>query len=297
MIISEIRHSIILTELEKKTVLNAINETLSINRQVKNEAMRINTIFLEKFREVEWIRMPGYGQKVVEFSENVFELPFSVTFTFVCYNIFNPEQYEAADRKLGFGGAQLKGVKSISAVVGCLSGNVKTNALPSIQHELEHLFQQVKKEGGGLRVKGFGKDVGDQIYKTAVSVLHDKTATNDERDVAFIIYTHANHEIDAFANQLYQELENGKCNTDETLKKSKAFIYYKVGKNRLSAIRNNRDTYEPIINSYGLKFNNFISVYSGLNRRFINKIGKVLTCFNDEILSNSQVDFFDLNNI
>ena len=296
MIISEIRHSTILNEAEKRVVLNAINETLSINRQVKNETTRINNIFLEEFRKTEWTRMPGYGRKVVEFNERVFGLPFFVTFTFVCYNVLYPEQYEAAGRSLGFGGAQLKGVKSISAVIGCLSGSIKTNAMPSVQHELEHLFQMVKKEGKGLRVKGFGKDVGDSIYKTAINVLHDKTATDEEMGVAFIIYTHSNHEIDAFVNQLYSELKEGE-NTDEVLKKSKAFMYYKVGKNRLSVIKANKDTYEPIINSYGLKFNNFISVYSDLNRRFINKIGKVLTYFNDELLSESQVDFFDLNNI
>ena len=61
----------------------------------------------------------------------------------------------------------------------------------------------------------------------------------------------------------------------------------------LKIIKNNREAYEDVITSFGFEYEKFLKTFSKLNRRYIIKIGKVLSRFNEE----NQPDEVLLNNL
>ena len=294
MLIEEIKITPTLTENDKKTLLKAINEALAINKAVENEALKIYNIFLGKLNDVDWVKGGDtFSYKEIVFDENVFSQPFNVVFKFNCVNVYKPEFYDDVKRRFSFGNGGMVGAKKFVATVGFLSGSMKDSILPVIQHELEHLYQMTRKKSVKLLINGLGQK-SSKIYNTALKTLKNPEATEEQYNVAFLIYTHADFEEDAFVNQMFQELKIGNGIGAEEIKKTNAFKYYKIGIRNLSIISKNREVYEPIINSFGMKCGDFIFVFKKMNRRFIEKIGKVLVKYNDELMENSMIEFFNL---
>ena len=98
-------------------------------------------------------------------------------------------------------------------------------------------------------------------------------------------------------NQLYRRLKSDDDKKIEIIKKSPAFRYFKIGQNKIKYIKNNREKYESILKkTFGLKYDSFVSNITKANKRFIKKIGKVITLYDDETIENGGIiDFFDLN--
>lgn len=301
LIEDEIKWGQTLNEHDKNLLLGIIKETLSINADVINETNRIYDIFLEKIRYAEWKKLEGgmVSETIIEFNDKAFGGQEKVTFTFNCYNVFNVYSYGIFKSKYSFGNGGTNRTKNIIVNVGFLSGRLKDSPKPTLQHELEHLYQTIKI-GGSLTINGFGKKNSEayewalKLLTTGNNLITNRKCTQEEYDVAFLVYTHADYEIDGFVNQLYQELKFSPDTTSKAIKKSSAYRYYLDGKENLKLIKSKPEVYKPIIEKLGIKYKDFVSLFTHLNNRYIHKIGKILIQYDDHLMENTMIDFFDL---
>lgn len=292
MLINEINTSKVLSDQEKDELIDLIKENLSINLEVENLSRKIYHRFLKEFNGIEYKKDSVlFSEKKVAFTEEVFGQ--DIMFIFNCYNVYDKGHYDMVGERFGFGNGFLSGRDKITVNVGLLSGSIKTNPTGTIQHEIEHFFQKMKT--GGLKPNNVSMNIGRKAYDKALDLLRNKVYKSvEEYRVAFLIYTHADFEEDGFVNQLYQALLSGDGDDDEIIKNSPAFKYYVFGKKMIKEIEENRKGYEGYINKFGYRFNDFLSIYKNNNKRFISKIGKVLTKYNEELTHDGQVDMMNL---
>lgn len=294
----EIERSQYLNEEEKRFFITIINESLSINNAVVDETNNIYGIFLENIQNLKWEKIEGgkAAKAELSFSYKPFNVDFDTEFNFICYNVYDANLYSIFKTSYSFGNGGTRGTIKISINVGFLNGKLKESPKPTLQHELEHLYQRVKINGN-LIIKGFGETNRDAyewarlLLTNGINTITNQKYTNEEFDVAFLVYTHANYEIDAFVNQLYQDLKvSFKHDSDpKVIKNSSAYKYYITGKEYLEAIKSNPKIYKPIIEPLGIKYKDFVSLFTTLNNRFIRKIGKALAKYETYLMENTTV--------
>jgi hypothetical protein len=224
-----------------------------------------------------------------------------MTFVFNCYNIFKidaDKNYYRQKFKLNKGNT-LRNIIEINVEI--FSGTkIETNIKGILQHELEHVFQKIKTGKNVLYANKISKDLNKTLYSHATNVLRSSPSKSsiEEKRIAQLIYSHTDFEEDAFVNTLYSNLtdENQEKSKDEIIKASAAFRYYKFGKILLAEIEQQPEKYEEIISQYGFTLQNFLKLYKYYNKRFIMKIGKVLTRYDEYFLKNGGlIDFFDID--
>ena len=287
MLIEEIRNSFVLKNNEKKIILSAINEALSINDDVLRITESVFKEFVEKSSKTPFI-YDAQGPsdiKTKRFISKAEILGKEITFIFNCFNVLNSSKYETYVQKYRIGNAETILEKYIVFVsAGFISGTLKTNVKSFLQHEIEHLYQYFKSKRLNSYVSTFSKN-GPTAYKKAYSILSSNSGNIDKETfyAAYIIYTLSESEIDAFVNQLYRELEeNQENNVDEVLKDSNAYIYYTTSERLLNIIKANRDDFEHVVENFGFEYDKFIKIFSKLSKRYVLKIGKVLTRYSEE---------------
>ena len=285
--IEEIRNSFVLKNNEKKIILSAINEALSINDDVLRITESVFKEFVEKSSKTPFI-YDAQGPsdiKTKRFISKAEILGKEITFIFNCFNVLNSSKYETYVQKYRIGNAETILEKYIVFVsAGFISGTLKTNVKSFLQHEIEHLYQYFKSKRLNSYVSTFSKN-GPTAYKKAYSILSSNSGNIDKETfyAAYIIYTLSESEIDAFVNQLYRELEeNQENNVDEVLKDSNAYIYYTTSERLLNIIKANRDDFEHVVENFGFEYDKFIKIFSKLSKRYVLKIGKVLTRYSEE---------------
>lgn len=135
-----------------------------------------------------------------------------------CYNYFSKEYYDFANiDNYGWSVFINKRLSLMGLIIPCISGTiVKKDAMDSIQHELEHLYQQIM----------MGK-----IFKDSYKYANIKTNrnSNDEivRKTAELVYGCIKSEQDGFINGLYAYLmAMPKMVSWETLKETPAWKLY-----------------------------------------------------------------------
>lgn len=287
MLIEEIRNSFVLKNNEKKIILSAINEALSINDDVLRITENVFKDFVEKSNKTPfiydaWAPSDIKTKRVISKAEILGK---EITFVFNCFNVLDSSKYETYMQRYRIGNAETS-LKKYTIVVsaGFISGTLKTNVKSLLQHETEHLYQYFKGKRLNSYDPTFSKN-GPSAYKKAYSILSSNSGNVDKETfyVAYIIYTLSESETDAFVNQLYRELEeNHESNIDEVLKNSNAYTYYVTSRRLLNIVKTNKDNFEHIVENFGFEYNKFIKIFSKLNKRYIVKIGKVLTRYNEE---------------
>lgn len=277
MIKNEIKHSLILTESEKRRIIKSINEALAVNDSLVNKTDEIYKEFLSELKQTDfqYTYSQDFKAGMVVFSRDFFGA--DIRFEFRCCNILNKDRFEEISDHYQLGNAFFNVNKALVCIyVALLSGSLKTNVKSLLQHELEHAYQLI--HGKTLNSK-----VGKDSYAKAYKLLRDGTDSETELKVAYIIYTQTDSETDAFANQLYQDLSTEKnLSPDEVLKNSTIYTYYKNSRKLLREIKFNREKFEADINNFGYSYDRFMNLFTKLNRRTINKIGKILTRYNEE---------------
>lgn len=277
MIINEIKHSFVLTENDKRRIIKAVNEALAINDSLTDKTEEIYNEFMSELRRAkfQYLYSPDFKVGMVEFQADFFGI--EITFEFRCYNVLDKDRYEAISDRFQLGNAFFnKKNNSVLIYVGLISGTIQTPVKSLLQHELEHVFQL-------MHGKTLNSKVGEESYNKAFRVLTNGTNSETEMKVAYIIYTQSETETDAFANQLYQDLKtsNG-LNPDKVVKESQIFSYYKNSNRLLKEIKTNREKFEEEIKRFGYSYDKFINLFGKLNKRTMNKIGKVLARYNQE---------------
>lgn len=285
--------SALFSKSDKDDLLKSLNENLSINYEVENETYEIYKKFLEQNNKTLYNERVDAccSKKVVKFVYNVFG-KLQMPFIFNCYNIFRNGEDPNYYRKKYFLGHGSTTSKGITINVEIISGTkINTDIRGILQHELEHVFQKIKTEKNILYANKISKDLNKKIYLRAIKVLSPTFPSEysiEETRIAQLIYSHTDFEEDAFVNALYSNLtdKNQEKSEDEIIKTSAAFRYYKSGKTLLAKIEQQPEKYEKIISQYGFTLQNFLKLYKYYNKRFIMKIGKVLTRYNQYFIEN-----------
>lgn len=279
MLLEEIQLTDLLSGGQKKTLLSAINEALAINDELLELTDSVYLKFNTELNKSPFRYIIGEEHdikfKAVEFDTEFKHRRIGVRFR--CFNILNPASAEYYEDKYHLGNAETEvDLMRVTINAEFLSGTLKTNIKSLLQHELEHLFQTIQ----GKKLNSYA---GGSAYNKAYKILKDGTRDRKLFYVSYIIYTLSESEIDAFVNQLYQELSSaGIDDAVRALKESNAYGYYLNSKRLLKLIKTNREEYEDVIASFGFDYERFLRLFSKLNRRYITKIGKVLARFNEE---------------
>jgi hypothetical protein len=294
MFLKEIQLTNLLSSGQKKTLISAINESLAINDELVSVTESVYSKFKDEFKKSQFQYLNG-EQNDIKFKTITVDTKFGkerIRIFFRCFNILNDKSSQHYEEKYSLGNAEtIVELKEIYINAEFLSGTLKTNVKSLIQHELEHLFQVIR--GKKLNSYGLGQK-GVDAYNKAYRILKSNTQDLKLFHVSYVIYTLSESEVDAFVNQLYQELSSvGIRDAIQTLKNSNAYNYYLNSKKLLKIIKNNREAYEDVITSFGFEYEKFLKTFLKLNQRYITKIGKVLSRFNEE----NQPDEVLLNNL
>lgn len=145
----------------------------------------------------------------------------------------------------------------------------------TIMHEVEHLFQKGQK----TKIPSKYED----IYDKAVKVLMDEESDYTSIYFAKFIYCCSELEQDAFANELYQELDvpyhTNKDNESEIIHNSSIYTALYHIRDVIANIKDGTigTRIESIVQYYGKNENWFINLGINAEKRIIEKIRKVYT--------------------
>ena len=291
-------HSLYLTEQQRTKLNTVINEEMTINNNVSKILENIIKLFNDSFKTINFTKVNNaFSMKKISFNykwENAV-----VFFNFKCYNVFDKKYYNTIKKLYNLGNGEVnETTKTITINLGYISGTLQTPLSTVLRHEEQHIFQILM----GRQINNWHmNDFGKKIYLKAVEIIKKKTSTIEDYIVAFPLYTQSDNEVDAFINQLYQELvENNIKQLDEDfiILNSSVYKYYLMSKKYLRLIKNDRTKYEPNIIQFGLTFEKYIKMIDKALNRTIQKIGKVIVKYNkdyplkgaDEIMFNDLID-------
>ena len=298
MLLKEIQLTNLLSRNQKRALISAINESLAINDDVLKSVDTVYDDFIKESSKIPFL-YDVMNPRDLKFKKVIIKEEIdgkNITFVFNCYNILDKDKLEDYTLQYNLGNGESKLESHIVTItVGLLSGTPTTNIKSLLQHEIEHIYQYFR----GKKLNTYDattRENGPEAYKKAYSILLGDSDNVDKETfyVAYVIYTLSETEIDAFVNQLYHELSGRtENNIIEVLKSSHAYTYYVNSKKLLNIIRNNRNAFEAVVNSFGFDYDKFVRIFTKLNKRYILKIGKVLTRYNQE----NQPDEVLLNNL
>jgi len=269
-------NTIYLMEEQTSELNNVICEELTINNSVTELLKKISEKFTEEFSKKSFERVRNFSYKKIEFTYYCFNT--IVKFVFNCYNAFNAFEYENLKKSFSIGNGQTNETQKIITInLGFISGTQQTPCIDVLRHEEHHIFQMCKQKD--INNWGKGKK-GKDVYLKASEILQDNNSNNNDFIVSFLIYTQSPNEVDAFVNQLYEQLVASNFGDEiKTISKSQVYSYYLTSKKYLNIIINNRIRFEKIINDFGWKYNTFVKIIQKALKRTINKIGKVIIKF------------------
>lgn len=141
----------------------------------------------------------------------------------------------------------------------------------TLQHEFEHIFQQMHAGKPALH-----KDSTRLIYNKANALINNPS-TNAEKIVGYAVYYNTKFEKDAYANDLYKTImDNPKDNPYEIVKNN--IVYRNVEVIKRSVLeRDNRKAFEPIVaDTFGKTYKWFLRITEHMVDAYMKKVGKVL---------------------
>lgn len=272
--------------LEISTDINkAINEELGIADEVKNASDFIKNEIISKLnQENKNIIADGVSSKKINFSEKVFNK--TIHFQIGYYNFKDKIYYQKYINKYGdFEGSSVSNDGKFNYIqinFYSISGYIDNkNLSDTIQHELEHIFQQVKAK------KSFG---GQQLYNYSFQFLN--TNNLNDRALAIIVYMSRQSEIDAFINGLYGFLKNGHklLGSREDIKESPIYqqlVNLKWAKKYIIDNINNIELQQAIAvyqNNYDINYNKFLKLADYAIDNVNQKIGRVIIKYKNDCL-------------
>ena len=158
--------------------------------------------------------------------------------------------------------------------VFAISGTInKEKAMETIQHEIEHIYQQIKMGNG------FGSD---SLY---VKLKNDMESSDENRvKISKMIYYTIKSEQEAFVNGLYAYfMDLNEPYSEERLKKSETWNNYIFLKKVLSELEHN-DEMKAIFNEYFCEFGITVKDMERETNNFLHRIGRaIIKIQNDKI--------------
>jgi len=159
------------------------------------------------------------------------------------------------------------------------------------QHEIEHLFQEMKSSKDLLN-----NDKSKKMYNTATKLA--KSTDAFEKIVGYVIYYNNKFEKDAFINEIYKQImDNWQIDPFETVKNT---IVYKnintIDKVTNTLTPNQKEKINEILNTtFNKTFNWWYNMAKNVVKTYTNKIGKtIIKAQNDIIKFHPHLIFNDI---
>lgn len=212
-------------------IFEAINEELGISDEVAKEAYRISDIVLKNTEKQEKKRIcPGVFTNTFRFSRKVFD----ETVNFVITNTYfsDSKLYFAYRKKYPKRANSFNHENAtISIQVDYINGWHDMESLEgALQHELEHIFQNVNAGYAPQKTKQYKLASANYANKDSVISL-----------VSRIVYFSEEREIFAFANQAYQALMDRDSSPREDIENTKLYFAYKTLKKGVDFLEKSKD--------------------------------------------------------
>lgn len=258
-----------------KRFFKALKEERNVSREVQNEANEFFELIVELLNNINIDYNQNPFQKAkYEFQTELFNHPINVyleTYFFEDVEIYN--QYKNLIRYFYQYNKHTNTIYLTSVVVG---RDVVPNTLPTkLAHEIMHTFQYEKT----------GKDLLHPMkYYDNIKGL--STEQNDIiKSIKSIIYLSSHYEQEAYANELYHELQFiHPSNYLDILNSCNSYLAYKQLEKdviKLSELKNNEFVIS-ILKDYGFSYDYFIKQANIAVNNFAKKIGKVISLYIDE---------------
>ena len=275
--------------LIEENINKCIKEELSINTEVVSITKKIIKTIKEK--------IPTFDKQT--FKEGVtinnfsFKYPLEnkhITISVKHYNFFSKYYYNIYNNDIDFSCSSICDGDSINfLIINCysISGALNIEDLSdSVQHEISHIFQGNK---GSRNITN-----NNTLYNNASANLNNKN--EDIKNIAYAIYSSFDFEQDGYVNGLYAQLmQLGPVpNWKEVKEKSPAYerLYNSIdvlNKILIPAYEsNNIELSNEIKYTFGISIGECIKFISNGNKRFYNKIGKVLIKHRQDLINENK---------
>lgn len=214
------------------------NGGIGINDDVDNASERLFSLILKRFTTI-IKNNPKIDRNTLDLGKIEFDCFGTKIKVYITATFFNSE-HEYSNSVLGGGWVQPFSMLMISVPV--VNGKVKEYDLyDTVQHELEHAFQNIKMG------HGFGSE---KLYAYAISRLYSENIY--EKSLSHIIYASTRNEQDALINGLYGQIKLGKSEKpiDEIVKNSEAYIWLQNLYKAKQILKRNKVEIMPYIRAY-----------------------------------------------
>jgi hypothetical protein len=186
-----------------------IVEELGISNEVTYEVLRISKEFIEKIESNKERNVINKDIKssINNFTTKIFNEKVFVTINsiyFLNQGIYQDYKDKGFVDDMGSSGVQIfpnRNKKIIRLSINCfiVNGVLQRGFYDTLQHEVSHIYQQLKAN----KSYPITND-----YLKAKTIIYDSAKSNDEKNVALIIYFLGCGELTAYENGLYQFLKN-----------------------------------------------------------------------------------------
>jgi len=271
-------------EIVKAELNRLLNEELSVSSIVTTATNNISKLIINKLSQVSVKQLDNkINYKETSFVVSVFnDVVLNIFVT--RYDFLTVDEYNENSKLINLG--SFINIKNNTMVINFFTIKNKFDneiLYQSIQHELIHLYQQ--------RLKGLSllsNDIDKSLYELAISNL---ASTDNGLVVSYlskIIYYSYNFEQDAFVNGLYQYLLNHDKNKTGDIDYADSPQYNSLVelKEAVNYIKQLKDNDVNLTNSLLLFKKNkqwFIKRGELSIKRYLNKIGKVITKYKQDI--------------
>lgn len=225
-------------------IFEAINEELGIANEVSNAAYKISSFVLDNVCKQEKSRIkPGIFTNTFMFKRKIFgqDINFEIKNMY-----FSDSKQYFSYRKLYKKNANgyFSSTNTIHIEVDYINGWHDRETLEgAIQHELEHIFQNVNA--------GYAPQKTKQYKLASANYANKDTVINL---ISRIVYFSEEREIFAFANQAYQALMEKSSTPREDIEKTKLYFAYETLKKGVDFLEkeSENDAIDKIVAEFGI---------------------------------------------
>lgn len=249
-------------------ISEAIEEELGISDQVATAASDVANYVLDNVKTQQKHKIkPGISTNTFKFSRKIF----GQAVNFQIRNIYfsDTKEYFAYRKQYSKEANRYSAdTNTIHIEVDYINGWHDRETLEgSLQHELEHLFQNVSA--------GYALNKTNQ-YKTASANFSNNQSAI--RLVSQMIYFSEEREIYAFANQAYQYLIDNRINPRENIVNTKLYKAYTVLKKGVSFLEQNKDNekLERLLSQFDTSFQRLYEHCQWAVKEYAKYIGRVI---------------------
>ena len=200
-----------------------LKEELGISDVVKGLTNQVlETILSDMKAHVEQFVNFDINIKLFKNSITLFLFDRAITITYIVYRFLNKQTFDRD--KTTFKSEATFNADSLEITLTLIDvcGSLELNSLKrSLQHELAHLYDSVKRGGGLL------SDKWQQFYNSVIK-KRDTTEKQEVYDLAWCLYLSFKPEIMAYANGFYQQMVNAPIGKETTMEYQMLYVFQNV---------------------------------------------------------------------